>query len=130
MSLASIDRVAAQGRWRNRPLAEKSLIGLGFLALAVTVPPFPGAVLVTVAILAFTFAGARVSPRFWVSSCARPWRMRSPFIPTIITDASSIASGRSCASRMFSAGKFNIDDSSEIVPLSESTALAFIWSER
>lgn len=72
MSLASIDRVAAQGRWRNRPLAEKSLIGLGFLALAVTVPPFPGAVLVTGAILAFTFLGARVPLRFWASVAVLP----------------------------------------------------------
>ncbi|WP_444455595.1 cobalt ECF transporter T component CbiQ [Rhodobacter capsulatus] len=72
MSIASIDRVAAQGHWRNRPLAEKSLIGLGFLILAVTLPPFPGAVLVTMAILAFTFAGARVSPRFWASVAVLP----------------------------------------------------------
>ena len=72
MSIASIDRVAAQGPWRNRPLAEKCLIGLGFLLLAVTLPPLPGAVLVTLAILAFTFFGARVPLRFWASVAALP----------------------------------------------------------
>ena len=48
------------------------------------------------------------------------------FKPTIITEASSIASGLSCACLIFKAGKFKIDDSSDIVPLSERTALAFI----
>jgi len=72
MSIASIDRVASQGHWRNRPLAEKTLIGLGFLALAVTLPPFPGAFLVMAAVLAFTFAGARVPLRFWASVAVLP----------------------------------------------------------
>ena len=49
-----------------------------------------------------------------------PCRTRSRFRPVIITAASSIPSGRSWASRMFSAGKFRIEDSSVIVPLSES----------
>ncbi len=37
-------------------------------------------------------------------------------------------SGRSWASRMFSAGKLRIDDSSVIVPLSDSTARAWVCS--
>ena len=44
--------------------------------------------------------------------------------PVSMTAASSNASGRSCASRRFSAGKFRIELSSEIVPLSLSTAIA------
>jgi len=40
------DRLAHTSRWRTRPLAEKSLLALGLLALAVTLPPWPGAALV------------------------------------------------------------------------------------
>ena len=46
-----------------------------------------------------------------------------------MTAASSIPSGRSCASRRFSAGKFRIDDSSLIVPLSDSEARALAEAE-
>ena len=42
-----------------------------------------------------------------------------------MTEASSIASGLSCASRIFNAEKFNIEDSSEIVPLSIILLLSF-----
>ena len=50
--------------------------------------------------------------------------MRGRLKPTSMTAASSKPSGRSCTSRRFNAGKFRIDDSSVIVPLSESTARA------
>jgi hypothetical protein len=53
-----------------------------------------------------------------------PCITRATLSPVIITDASSIASGRSWASRMLSAGKSRMDDSSLIVPLSDSTARA------
>jgi dephospho-CoA kinase len=49
----------------------------------------------------------------------------SGFNPTIITDASSIASGRSWASRIFNAGKFNVDDSSEIVRYRRTAKISF-----
>lgn len=67
-----IDRVASQSRWRHRSLAERSLIGLGFLALTVTVPPWPGAALAGLAVLGFTFAGARVPLRPWATAVAAP----------------------------------------------------------
>ena len=47
------------------------------------------------------------------------------FKPTIITDASSIPSGRSCDFLNLEQ-ESNIEDSSVIVPLSERTAFAFI----
>ncbi|PTV97210.1 cobalt/nickel transport system permease protein [Rhodobacter aestuarii] len=72
MSIASLDRIASTGRWRNRPLAEKALIGLGFLILAVTLPPWPGAVFVTAAMLAVTFGLARVSVKLWLAIAALP----------------------------------------------------------
>ncbi len=42
-----------------------------------------------------------------------------------MTAASSMASGRSCAWRMLSAGRLRMDASSLMVPESESTARAF-----
>ncbi|MFD2175730.1 cobalt ECF transporter T component CbiQ [Rhodobacter lacus] len=72
MSIATMDRIASQSRWRARPVAEKALIGLGFLALAIVLPPWPGAALVAAVMLAITFFGARVSLRFWLSVAALP----------------------------------------------------------
>lgn len=42
------DRLAHTSRWRRRSLAEKSLLSLGLLVLALALPPWPGAVLVLV----------------------------------------------------------------------------------
>ena len=72
MSVGMIDRAASLSRWRQRPWAEKSLIGLGFLGLAVGLPPWPGAALVGVVVLGFTFAGAGVPLRLWLSVAALP----------------------------------------------------------
>ena len=72
MSIATMDRIASQSRWRARPLAEKALIGLGGLGLAVALPPWPGAVFVALAILGVTFGPARVPLRFWASVAALP----------------------------------------------------------
>lgn len=57
------DRLAHTSRWRNRSLAEKTLLSLGLLALALALPPWPGgalvlAVAVTAAVAAGTPAGA------------------------------------------------------------------------
>ena len=72
MSVGTIDRAASLNRWRHRALMEKALIGLGFLLLAVVLPPWPGAALVIAAMLGFTFAGARVPPRLWLATLALP----------------------------------------------------------
>ncbi len=65
-------------------------------------------------------------PRGWLSRMASPSATRRHASPTSITAPSSIASGRSWAWRMLSAGKLRIEDSSLIVPLSDSTARALI----
>ncbi len=72
MSVTTLDRAASLNRWRHRALAEKALIGLGFLALAVGLPPWPGAALSGLAVLGFTFAGARVPLRLWLAAVALP----------------------------------------------------------
>jgi cobalt/nickel transport system permease protein len=72
MSVGTLDRAASLNRWRHRALGEKALIGLGFLALAVTLPPWPGAALVSLAMLGFTFPGARVPWRLWLATVALP----------------------------------------------------------
>lgn len=72
MTVSIIDRAACLNRWRNRALAEKVLIGLGFLALAVTLPPWPGAVLVAGVMVGFTLWGAGVDPRLYLQVAALP----------------------------------------------------------
>lgn len=72
MAIATLDRAASLNRWRQRALAEKALIGFGFLALALLLPPWPGALLVSLAICAFTFFGARVPLRLWLTTAALP----------------------------------------------------------
>lgn len=72
MSIASLDRAASLNRWRHRALAEKALIGYGFLAMALVLPPWPGTVLVGLVVLAFTFLGARVPMRLWLATTALP----------------------------------------------------------
>jgi len=72
MAIGTLDRAASQNRWRHRALEEKALIGFGFLLLALILPPWPGAVLVTLAVLGFTFLGARVPLRLWLATAALP----------------------------------------------------------
>jgi len=72
MSISTLDRAASLNRWRHRALGEKALIGLGFLALAVTLPPWPSSALVGLAVTAFALIGARVPLRLWVSTAAFP----------------------------------------------------------
>lgn len=72
MSISVIDRAASLSRWRHRPLAEKALLTLGFLVVAVSVPPWPGAAMVALVILAVTFGAARVPLRLWLSVAALP----------------------------------------------------------
>jgi cobalt/nickel transport system permease protein len=71
MTLA-IDRLAQAGRWRRRPVAEKALLSLGLLALAVALPPWPGAALVLAAAWGAALAGARVPLGEWLRLVAPP----------------------------------------------------------
>lgn len=50
------DRIAQTSRWRHRPLAEKALLAIGLLILALVLPPWPGGLLVLVAALTATLA--------------------------------------------------------------------------
>lgn len=72
MGIATLDRAASLNRWRHRALSEKALIGLGFLLLAVLLPPWPGALLSGLAVIGFTFLGARVPLRLWLGAVALP----------------------------------------------------------
>lgn len=72
MSISLIDRQASLSPWRARPVAEKALLALGFMIVAVVVPPWPGAALVALVVLALTFGAARVPLRLWLGVAALP----------------------------------------------------------
>ncbi|MFI7382797.1 cobalt ECF transporter T component CbiQ [Streptomyces sp. NPDC049813] len=73
-----IDVAAHSSRWRRRHPLEKAVLGLGLTALAVTLPPWPGAVLVLVAALALLLGPAGVAARkVW-----RAWRVPLGFCLT------------------------------------------------
>jgi cobalt/nickel transport system permease protein len=67
-----LDRLARAGRWHAPPLAEKALLALGLLALALVVPPWPGGVLVLVTALIATLA-AGTPPGRWLRTAAAPF---------------------------------------------------------
>lgn len=70
--MTPIDRIAATNRWRDRSLAEKALLGLGLLAVALLAPPWPTALAVLlVATLAVT-KGAGVGVATWAKILAAP----------------------------------------------------------
>ncbi|MEU6699594.1 cobalt ECF transporter T component CbiQ [Pseudonocardia sp. NPDC046786] len=58
-----IDETAYAGRWRSRHPGEKAFLALGLLALAVLLPPWPGALLCGAAALGLLLAGARIPLR-------------------------------------------------------------------
>ncbi|MEV7103652.1 cobalt ECF transporter T component CbiQ [Streptomyces atroolivaceus] len=58
-----IDAAAHSSRWRRRHPVDKAVLGLGLTVLAISLPPWPGAVLVLVAALAVLLGPAGVSPR-------------------------------------------------------------------
>lgn len=58
-----IDRIANTNRLSTASAAEKMLFSLGMLALAVGLPPWPGAVFVLVVVLAAMFGVARIRLR-------------------------------------------------------------------
>lgn len=55
-----IDRVAHTNRWSGRNPRDKLLLGGGLLVLSVVLPPIPGAILVLIAAVTATVAGARI----------------------------------------------------------------------
>ena len=71
-AMTIIDRIAHTNRWRGRSLAEKVLLALGLLAVALTFPPWPTAVATTAVAAAAAMVGARVPPRLWAGAMAAP----------------------------------------------------------
>ncbi|OKK03626.1 cobalt transporter [Streptomyces sp. CB03234] len=73
-----IDAAAHSSRWRRRHPCEKAVLGFGLTALAVCLPPWPGAVLVAAAALVVLLGPAGVPPRqLW-----RAWRIPLGFCVT------------------------------------------------
>ncbi|MEV2252811.1 cobalt ECF transporter T component CbiQ [Streptomyces sp. NPDC050147] len=58
-----IDAAAHSSRWRRRHPVDKAVLGLGLTVLAISLPPWPGAVLVLVAALTVLLGPAGVPPR-------------------------------------------------------------------
>ncbi|MDI3388987.1 cobalt ECF transporter T component CbiQ [Streptomyces sp. B-S-A8] len=58
-----IDAAAHSSRWRRRHPVDKAVLGLGLTALAISLPPWPGAALVLAAALALLLGPAGVPPR-------------------------------------------------------------------
>lgn len=71
MSLA-IDRLAWAGVWRRRALADKMVLALGLMALALALPPWPGAALVLVTAWGAALGAARLPWRDWLRLNAAP----------------------------------------------------------
>jgi cobalt/nickel transport system permease protein len=69
--MSPIDREAHLNRWRHKPLAEKTLLALGMLILAIALKPAVG-VLVACTMTAAALVGARVSPRLWLGCMTAP----------------------------------------------------------
>lgn len=57
-----VDEAAHANRWRTRHPGEKAFLALGLLVLAVTLPPWPGAVFTGAAAVVALLAGARLRP--------------------------------------------------------------------
>ncbi|MEV5983319.1 cobalt ECF transporter T component CbiQ [Streptomyces sp. NPDC052114] len=58
-----IDAAAHSSHWRRRHPVDKAVLGLGLTVLAISLPPWPGAVLVLTAALAVLLGPAGVPPR-------------------------------------------------------------------
>ncbi|THC55269.1 cobalt ECF transporter T component CbiQ [Streptomyces sp. A1499] len=58
-----IDAAAHSSRWRRRHPVDKAVLGLGLTALAVSLPPWPGAALVLLTALVVLLGPAGVPPR-------------------------------------------------------------------
>ncbi|ATL32637.1 cobalt ECF transporter T component CbiQ [Streptomyces formicae] len=58
-----IDAAAHSSRWRRRHPVDKAVLGLGLTVLAISLPPWPGAVLVLTAALTVLLGPAGVPPR-------------------------------------------------------------------
>ncbi|OAN49193.1 cobalt ECF transporter T component CbiQ [Paramagnetospirillum marisnigri] len=79
-----MDRLAQGGPWRQRALAEKAVLALGLLGLALVLPPWPGAALVLVAAWTSALAAARIPWGDWLRLNAAP-------LGFVLTGAAAVA---------------------------------------
>ena len=70
--MSHIDTSANYNRWRKKSLAEKSLLALGMLVIAVAVPSWQAALLVAFVMSCATLLGARVNPAVWWKTITAP----------------------------------------------------------
>ena len=70
--MAHIDTSANTNRWRRKSLTEKSLLALGMLVIAISVPSWRGALLVAAVMTCTTLLGARVSVSVWWKTMTAP----------------------------------------------------------
>ncbi len=70
--MAHIDTSAHLNRWRNKSLAEKSLLSIGMLLIAVCVPSWPAALMVAAIMIGVTIFGAGVPFKLWWTVMTAP----------------------------------------------------------
>ena len=70
--MSHIDTSAHLNRWRKKSLAEKALLALGMLGIAVAVPSWQGALLVAALMIGATLFGARVAFSLWWKTMTAP----------------------------------------------------------
>jgi cobalt/nickel transport system permease protein len=70
--MSHIDTSAHLNRWRKKSLAEKSLLAVGMLVIAVSVPSWQAALLVVALMIGATLFGARVSFGLWWKTMTAP----------------------------------------------------------
>ena len=82
----TIDRLAHSNRLARASAAEKMLFSMGMLVLAVTLPPWPGAVVVLVVVLVAILGVARVPVRAYLGLIAGPALfMAVSMVPLLLT---------------------------------------------
>jgi cobalt/nickel transport system permease protein len=70
--MSHIDTSAHLNRWRRKSLAEKALLAIGLLLIAVSVPSWHAALLVAVVMTGATIFGARVPFSLWWKTMTAP----------------------------------------------------------
>jgi len=71
--MSHIDTSANLNPWRQKPLAEKALLALGMLVIAVAVPSWQSALAVALIMTSVTLVGARVDIDTWWKTITAPF---------------------------------------------------------
>lgn len=86
---ADIDRCVYANRWRNRHAGEKLLLAGGMLLLAVALPPFPAALLITATMIFVSLAIARIPWRTFLRVAVLPAGFAVVSAATLLVSVSS-----------------------------------------